>query len=257
MSPAARPAARRGPMAGESSGPGPLTASEMEGGRLLFHPDRVPEPGARIFDPGFWRSEGRVVRTHRGRGTVYVVEAGDEEWVLRHLRRGGLPGSFIRDRYLWTGWERSRPFRELRLLARLEGEGLPVPGPVAGAVWRRGLTYRGDILTLRVPGQPLARMLEEGVAEPGDWHRIGSTLIRFHRAGVDHADLSAGNILVHETAIHLIDFDRGRIRSPGNWADRNLDRIRRSAAKILGRDRWDAAEWVRCWEALTEGYRAG
>lgn len=234
-----------------------LATREVEGGRLLFHPGRVPEPGPGIFDPGFWRSKGRVIRTHRGRGTVYVVEAGGEEWVLRHLRRGGLPGFFIRDRYLWTGWEQARPFRELRLLARLEAEGLSVPGPVAAAVWRSGWAYQGDILTLRVPGRPLARLLEEGVADPGDWHRIGSTLRRFHRAGVDHADLSAGNILVHDTGIHLIDFDRGRVRSPGSWMDRNLHRIRRSAVKILGRDRWQAAEWVRCWDALLEGYQDG
>lgn len=196
-----------------------------------------------------------MVATHEGRGTVHVVDAGEEEWVLRHLKRGGFPARIVEDRYLRTGVARSRPFRELMLLQRLVAEGLPVPPPVAAAVWPRGLVYTGDIVTVRVPGQPLRRQLADEDPHPPVWRRIGRTLRRFHESGVYHADLSAGNILVDGKQVTLIDFDRGRVRRPGGWERKNLARLQRSAAKILGREVWESPPWTACWRALMEGYR--
>ncbi|RPI48657.1 MAG: 3-deoxy-D-manno-octulosonic acid kinase, partial [Betaproteobacteria bacterium] len=37
----------------------------------------------------------------------------------------------------------------------------------------------------------------------------------------------------------LLDFDRGRLRTPGTWRERVLDRLARSLAKISN----DSGEW--------------
>jgi 3-deoxy-D-manno-octulosonic acid kinase len=59
---------------------------------------------------------------------------------------------------------------------------------------------------------------------------------RFHRAGLDHADFNAHNILFDATGHGwLIDFDRGRIRIPETrWRERNLARLQRSLLKLRG-----------------------
>jgi 3-deoxy-D-manno-octulosonic acid kinase len=88
------------------------------------------------------------------------------------------------------------------------------------------------------------------------WRICGATLRRFHAAGVVHADLNARNILVGpERAIHLVDFDRARIREgDATGFRRNLARLRRSLEKL-----WPAGSagpLDECWSWLLDGYRA-
>ncbi len=65
-----------------------------------------------------------------GRGSISYIEVDGQQFVLRRYLRGGLPARVSRDRYLWLGEERTRPFQEFRLLAALLDRGLP--GPEAG-----------------------------------------------------------------------------------------------------------------------------
>ena len=95
------------------------------------------------FDPAEWRHAGAVAIETSGRGEVLIVAHGDETWVLRHYRRGGLVARFIDDHYLWPGAERTRAFREWRLLRKLRAAGLPVPNPVAAHVYRTGVDLHG------------------------------------------------------------------------------------------------------------------
>ena len=100
---------------------------------LVFDPALVPVPGPDLLDPATW--SGRVAgHTGRGRGGVIFVETDAGEWALRHYRRGGLVGRVIDDRYLFAGANRTRGFREWRMLAALHRHGLPVPRPVAASV---------------------------------------------------------------------------------------------------------------------------
>jgi 3-deoxy-D-manno-octulosonic acid kinase len=241
----------------DDSGERVLHDVRFENARILHDPELMEAPSLQFFEPAYWKAAGRLRSTEEGRGTTYIVSTRDGgEWVLRHLWRGGLPGRFVRDRYLWTGSESTRPFRELRMLARMLAADLPVPRPVAAMVRRKGPFYHADILTSRVPGRPLSTVLQEGKPDASHWHRIGEVLRAFHDQGVDHADLSAGNILIDGDTVHLIDFDRGRIRPPGGWRARNLRRLQRSAQKLLGEEEWRSAPWRRCWEALEAGYSA-
>ncbi|PSD25587.1 3-deoxy-D-manno-octulosonic acid kinase, partial [Stenotrophomonas maltophilia] len=68
------------------------------------------------------------------------------------------------------------------------------------------------------------------------WEEAGRLIARFHRAGLDHADLNAHNILFDGSGHGwLIDFDRGVIRIPATgWRERNLKRLLRSLVKLRG-----------------------
>jgi 3-deoxy-D-manno-octulosonic acid kinase len=83
-------------------------------------------------------------------------------------------------------------------------------------------------------------MLRAGRMNETRWAAAGRCLRRFHDAGVQHADLTANNIMLGEAGeVWVLDFDRGRLREPGAWRERVLDRLARSLAKITaGRIEW-------------------
>lgn len=151
--------------------------------------------------------------------------------------------------YLWTGLERTRGFREMRLTRALHQRGLPVPAPVATIVVRHALRYRAALITERLPGsQTLADHLHD--ATPALLADVGETIRRFHDAGLDHVDLNARNLLVSDDdKVWLIDFDRCRLRPKGAWRQRNLSRLERSLV------RFSPANAESLFTAIVEGYR--
>jgi len=212
----------------------------------------------RIFEPSHWRGAARIEPVARGRGSAWFIRDGSRDWVLRHFRRGGFIARLCADRYVWTGEERVRAFAEGRLLAALCARGLPVPQPVAARYRRRFLTYRCDLITRRIAdAQPLSVLLAAAPIADAQWRAVGAAVARLHRAGVDHADLNAHNILVDgRGAVSVIDFDRGRIRADGAWRRRNLRRLHRSLVKITAGgalERFARADW----DAFMGGYGAG
>jgi 3-deoxy-D-manno-octulosonic acid kinase len=224
---------------------------------LVFDPELVGDPAPDMLDPPSWA--GRVTgHAGRGRGGVAFVAGDTGDWALRHYRRGGFVGRLVEDRYVFTGGERTRGFREWRMLAALVKRGLPVPRPVAAAYARRGLTYSGDLATLRIPGAETlsARLHREGPdAQP--WAAVGETVRRFHDVGAWHADLNAHNVLLDgQDRVWLIDFDRGRFRSPGPWQQASLARLERSLKKIA-REEGAPAVSPDGWSRLLEGYSGG
>jgi 3-deoxy-D-manno-octulosonic acid kinase len=227
-------------------------------GACLVDPARAGEllesAGESLFDPDYWRSRGELVPADRGRGAAWFVGPARQPWVLRHFRRGGA-ARISSDRYLWTGEARVRSFAEYRLLDLLQRRGLPVPAPVGARYVRRGLAYRCDLITVRIEAaQPMSALLLAGALHDALWRAVGSAVAALHSAGADHPDLNAHNVLIGpDGAIRVIDFDRGRLRMPGAWRRRNLDRLHRSLAKVAG-------ESARCrflpeqWAMLEAGY---
>ncbi len=215
-------------------------------GAMLADPaclgNQAQESVESMFDPGYWRARDALVAVTGGRGSSWFVASGARQWVLRHYRRGGFIARISSDRYVWAGERRVRAFAEWRLLELLAQRGLPVPAPIAARYRRSGLWYRCDLITQRiVDAKPLSAVLAQGAASETTWRAIGAAVAKLHRAGVDHADLNAHNILLDSRgAVSVIDFDRGRLRPQGAWASRNLLRLRRSLAKL---SRWDETSW--------------
>jgi len=225
---------------------------------IVYDEEVIQQPDPILFDPAHWQAREAVTGAAVGRGSAWFLDTPFGAAVLRRYLRGGAVARFIRDRYLFTGWGRSRPVREFRTLERLSAGGLPAPAPLAACVRRRGLWYTGSLLTRRIAAAvPLADLLAERGADDPLWERVGACVRRFHDAGVVHADLNARNVLVgRDDAVFLIDFDRASIRPRARARfRRNLVRLRRSLRKL-----WPAAlpaaRLDDAWRALERGYRA-
>ncbi|MFP4351351.1 MAG: 3-deoxy-D-manno-octulosonic acid kinase [Puniceicoccaceae bacterium] len=172
----------------------------------------------------------------RGRARIVFFSLGGRDYVRKHYARGGFVRHLISDRYAFSGLERTRMWREFRLLQRLRQMDLPVPEPAAvRCVLHTPFTYSGELVTRRLPGaETLGAILRRQALPPGIWTSIGRTIGRFHRQSVYHSDLNIENIMLDpESRIFLLDFDKGSIR-PGRrktWMRRNLDRLHRSLRK--------------------------
>jgi len=229
---------------------------------IVYDADCIQQPVQTLFDAEHWRREGAIRETARGRGNTLILDTDFGPAVMRAYLRGGWAAHFSRDRYLFTGFSRSRPLREMHMLAECVRLGLPVPQPVAGCCLRNGLTYSAVLLTTQiVPAQSLAELIERCLQTEPDWFRVGRCIRRFHNAGVVHPDLNARNVLFGEHSgrqddIYLVDFDRAYFcKKSGRPFSANLRRLRRSLLKF-----WPPGERLAldaCWKQVMKGYNSG
>lgn len=227
------------------------------GSTVTIHdPERYPDFDPCWLDRQWWRDEGARSHSITGRAGVLMLDRPDETWVYRHYHRGGFVSRLSYDQYVWTGIERSRPVREFRLLDMLAGQSLPSPRPVAARAVRSGLIYRADILTVLLPGTvPLSSRIGQLWRETPLWQAIGRMVAGFHRAGCDHPDLTAHNILIDSAhRPFLVDFDNARLRPAGSWQQAGIARLRRSLGKVALEtgSRFDESAW----RALCAAYEA-
>lgn len=228
---------------------------DVPGGAILFEDTLARDMSNEKFSVERYLSAGRMIGSAGGRGTVSFVRGDSGEWAIRHYQRGGFIGRWLHDHFWWAGETRARSFAEWMLLRELRARRLPVPIPVAARFLRHGLAYTADLITVRIPGaSPLSERLAQGRIADNDWHAVGSGVRRFHEEGVYHADLTGHNILVDESgSMHLLDFDRGRIRAPGAWRRANLARLERSLRKISATT--DGVQVTGAnWQSLLKGY---
>lgn len=233
------------------------TIQVSEGEYILCDAAIAESAQARWFDAQYWRDANQVVAEAPGRGSSLIVRHGEQQWVLRQYRRGGLRARFGELDYFWSGLEATRPWREWHLLAAMFAQGLPVPKPVAAHVRQQGLFYRAAIITAYIEdSRPLSAALQEAPLSEQLWCRLGMCLYRFHHADIYHADLNAHNILIRDEGFYLIDFDRGERRSGQRWRARTLKRLRRSLDKLQGQhEHFHFSEHN--WQCLLDGYQRG
>lgn len=202
-------------------------------GAIVFDPGRVEQARREWFDPEWWGAHASLVQSG-GRGAAWFVDAPFGAAVLRQYRRGGLAARVSRACYWWQGEARVRSVAEFRLLQAMQERGVAVPRPIAASYVQRGVCYRAAILMERIAeARTLADRMLRGDAP---WAEAGRLVARAHRAGLDHADLNASNILFDAgDAAWLIDLDRGVLRRAGEgWRSRNLARLHRSLMKMRG-----------------------
>jgi 3-deoxy-D-manno-octulosonic acid kinase len=204
-------------------------------GAILFDRERLRQADPAWFDPGHWGSHAQAI-SHSGRGAAWFVDAPFGASVLRHYLRGGLMARFSRDRHLWRGTERVRSFAEFRLLRALIERKLPVPRPIAAYYLRNGYRYRAAILLERLANVRSLGHRVDADADHAPWEAAGRLVARFHRTGLDHADLNAHNLLFDDQDNGwMIDLDRSSLRIPATrWRERNLARLKRSLFKLRG-----------------------
>jgi 3-deoxy-D-manno-octulosonic acid kinase len=128
--------------------------------------------------------------------------------------------------------------------AEVEARAIPTPRVLAGVLYPSGAFYRADIVTQYIPAsRDLAAALFQGAEgeRPERSHLLeeaGRLVGRMARAGVEHPDLNARNILFaregEAPVAMLLDLDRCRLRRRGAqvapW--HMLNRLERSLRKI-------------------------
>lgn len=226
--------------------------TQQESRAIVYDADVLPAAEAQLFEPEYWRGQGALSGSAPGRGTTWFIEAPWGASVLRHYRRGGMVARFNQDQYLYTGRERSRPFREFHVLENMVADGLRVPAPQAALCRVTGPVYTAALMTRRIaPARPLVDHLAD---EDFDWQRLGAELRTFFNAGMEHADLNARNILIHDEsrAAWVIDLDASSYDPlrPGDGSGQ-LERLKRSLEKL-----WpdDAPPLEDAWAALQTGH---
>lgn len=224
---------------------------------MIYDPSVIREISAERFTPAGWSHAEPVdgAPGAAGRGTTLYVGNVPRQFVMRHYVRGGLIGRCVRDRYVFTGEDSTRPFREWRLLAKLADRGLRVPRPAAARYVRIGPFYTADLITVRIPGvDALSACIAAKRRDHVFWTAIGAAIREFHSEGLYHADMNAHNLMIDATNnLWMIDLDRGELRPPGPWQQKTLARLRRSLEKIASADprvRFAAEDW----EQLLAGY---
>lgn len=229
---------------------------DTERSHILYDADTLGQPDDAFFEPQHWAERQQLLGSAPGRGTTVFVQQGERVFALRHYCRGGVPAKISRDRYLWLGLEKSRPWREWTLLLELFRRGLPVPRPLAVRLTRHGLTYTADIVTEVIDARPLAEWLCERRLPAAQLEQVGSWLRRFHLEGLFHADLNARNILLDEAGkVYLIDFDRSELRrGDEGWRSANMERLKRSLMKFRRIEKNFAFD-DEDWKAVLRGYK--
>ena len=169
-----------------------------------------------------------------GRGSVSYHQMDDlGTVVIKHYKRGGLPGRLIRSRYF--KWGKSRSQLEFELLQKARGLGINAPEPLVYA--SRGVPfYRAWLVTREIkPARPLAQLCSD---DEGRARRlmtaVNEQISRLIENRIKHADLHPGNVVVDDQdRVFLLDFDRGKIYqgSIDKLKDRYIKRWQRAVSK--------------------------
>jgi 3-deoxy-D-manno-octulosonic acid kinase len=192
--------------------------------------------------PGLLWTTGAQLPGAKGRGGVSVLSLKHGILaVARDYYRGGSLGFLLRKSYL----DPERPQRELRLLLKLQKQGVPVVTPLAALARKQGLFYRLRLLTELLPGaMPLPAFLAKhpehrraAIEEAGRVVRLAFS------AGLWHPDLHPDNLLARcpgdgqGPEVRLLDLDRGELRKQLTVAEQ--DRMLLRMARYLRRHEHD------------------
>jgi len=230
---------------------------------ILYDTGIIAEPTVELFDRDYHTNQDAQQKkspaldtTGIGRAKVVYFSLAGKSLVLKHYYRGGAVASFLKDRYLGVAVEKSRAFKEWRLLKKMRQLGLPVPEAVAAHVEGGLLFYRADLITEKInDSKTLAQVLTEKPLPADYWEKIGACIKSFHQHDIYHADLNARNILLSDTdEVYLIDFDNSYFRADSiTWKMANLARLKRSLLKFKKNEKtFYFAE--QDWTALVDGY---
>ena len=224
---------------------------------MLFDEEHFPKPTPKMFTGQYWQTQNAIIGQAKGRGTTYFFQHNNNEYVLRHYRRGGLIGKVLSDQYLYIGLEQSRAWQEFKLLQYMQTLDLACPTPIAAMLNKSGLYYQADIISAKIQGaQDLHHILLDRILTPDVWQKIGQTIAEFHNHQIYHHDLNIHNIMLDaKHGVWLIDFDKCGIRQGENWKKSNMARLKRSfeKEKRLGNIYWESADWQKLMTAYKDG----
>jgi hypothetical protein len=183
------------------------------------------------------------VSPYHGREQLRCLRLADGERALvRPYRHGGVFRALTKD--IFFTWP-PRPLRELAISEELHHRGVPTIEPCGACVEPLGGPfYRGWFISRELTGardlwETVSGSLVRGFDTVAILRAAADSVKLLHREGVYHRDLNLKNILVRRENNglkgYVIDFDKATLflgRLPQPMAERNLNRLRRSARKL-------------------------
>lgn len=210
------------------------------------------------FEPKILEKQQQITGQSVGRGITYFFKKEQQEFVLRRYLRGGFFGRLIKQQYLFSVIEKTRPYRELKLLQHMHNLQLPVPQAVAALIERSGFSYQASIIIALIPhAQDLYHTLLNKPLSEKEWQSVGHLIGLFHAQGIYHSDLNIHNIMQDDKGkLWLIDFDKGLLLKPeSERLQTNLSRLLRSLRKEKAKN--SAFQWQESdWQFVLEGYQS-
>jgi len=153
--------------------------------------------------------------------------------IVKHYRRGGVLGHFVKRTYL--KWGKTRGQAEYAHLRNARDLGISVPEPIACA-YTGQLFYEAWLITREIANQQsLARLgsRDEVRTETAQKKLIDQIAILIDN-GIYHTDLHPGNVLVDaDNRIFIIDFDKAAYygKSKNSLRRKYLQRWNRAVKK--------------------------
>ena len=168
-----------------------------------------------------------------GRGEVYFIDCNNNKLVLKEYNRGGLIRYFTKNKYLYLGLKRTRPFKEFLMLKKMHELELPVPRPVSIKLSISGFYYTGKIITEEVLNAVnLKKIIISKKINNQIISNIISVLRNLIQNNIFHSDLNINNILIDESlSIYIIDFDNSFFTKRKTLLIKPLDRLIKSIRK--------------------------
>jgi 3-deoxy-D-manno-octulosonic acid kinase len=175
-----------------------------------------------------------------GRGGAVRLALGDATVVVKTLRRGGLPGRLLGAGLGAWFFGARRVLDAVALAQRLLERGATTARPAFARIRRGALPglRRLELATDEVAGARDAAAFFASAPPPAArraaLRACGAAVHALHEAGVRHADLNLGNLLVADGRAFVIDLERSTTPAPLTPDDRveNLARLLRSAEKL-------------------------
>ncbi|MBA58552.1 MAG: 3-deoxy-D-manno-octulosonic acid kinase [Gammaproteobacteria bacterium] len=221
---------------------------------FIVFDDSLENVNEDVFDFYNKNQEKEIIRKGAGRGTVLLFRHGSMELVHKSYRRGGLAGKIVSDKYLWTGLNKTRSFKEFFALKNMREEDLPVPRPIAARVIRHIYYYRAELITEKIDNaNTLGEHLEKGTITTEIAKDTGTAIRSFHNHGFKHPDLNVENIVITNGGkIFLLDFDKAKPRKKKIQDSSDINRLRRSITKVsIKKGKVFPSQ---AWKKLTEAY---
>jgi 3-deoxy-D-manno-octulosonic acid kinase len=218
--------------------PGFITERD-ERGRFLVVRENL---GSNLAIETVCENRGAMTAYHGREPLRYLRLPDGERALVRSYHHGGLLRALTRK--VFFTWP-PRPLRELAISEELRHRGVPTAEPCGACVeplW--GPFYRGWFITRELTGardlwETVSGSLMLGFDNGAILRAAADGVKRLHREGVYHDDLNLKNILVRREAgglkTYIIDFDKATLflgRLPAAAAQKNLERLRRSARKL-------------------------
>ena len=145
----------------------------------------------------------------------------------------GVILNFTKNKYLYLGLKRTRPFKEFLMLKRMHELELPVPRPVSIKLSISGFYYTGKIITEEVLNAVnLKKIIISKKINNQIISNIISVLRNLIQNNIFHSDLNINNILIDESlSIYIIDFDNSFFTKRKTLLIKPLDRLIKSIRK--------------------------